>query len=211
MLEENLKTITGPAEARYTDRGSRFYAFAFPVMDTDAIERKRSEMEDKYPDATHHCYAWRHDPFQPVEFAQDDGEPGGTAGLPILGVIKSQELVNVLIIVIRYYGGSKLGKPGLIHAYRTAAEQAVAHTQKTALDRFVPFVISYPYEQENRIQELINRFALFTENEIYLESVTITAYCRKNKAAELRDILGHLRYLEILSEPLPECFRPVGD
>jgi len=208
--EEPLKTIIAPASARYTDRGSRFYAFAYPVMDLESIENRRTEVTKKIPDATHHCYAWRMDPFSPQEFTQDDGEPGSTAGMPILGVIKSEGLINVLIIVARYFGGTKLGKPGLIHAYRESAQLALADVQTTHLDRFVPLDIRYPYEQENRIRELINRFRLETGDETYLEQVSLTLFCRSADFPEIRGILDHLSYLDIRYSAQPECFRPSG-
>jgi len=209
MTIEPLKTLTKAHSARYTDRGSRFYAYAFPVMDSDAIESRRSDIAEKYPDATHHCYAWRYNPFKPEEFAQDDGEPAGTAGLPILGVIKSALLINVLIIVVRYFGGTKLGKAGLIQAYREAAALSIASADKMSLDRFIPFRVLYPYEQENRIRELINRYRMDIAHETYLENISMTFYCKADHAAELEGILEHLAYLGVTFEKEPECFRPV--
>lgn len=209
MTDEPLKTLTRAYSARYTDRGSRFYAYAFPVMDYGEIESRRSDTANKHPDATHHCYAWRYNPFQPIEFAQDDGEPAGTAGLPILGVIKSALLVNALIIVVRYYGGTKLGKPGLIQAYREAAALSVASADKKGLDRFIPFNVLYPYDQENRIRELINRYRMDITQETYLENISMTLYCKAENAAELAGILDHLTYLGIRYVKKPECFRPV--
>ncbi len=209
MPEAIHKTLTKTAYARYTDKGSRFYAHAYPVMDQKTIEHRRSELAVTYPDATHHCYAWRFNPFNLQEYAQDDGEPAGTAGLPILGVIKSEELVNVLIIVVRYFGGTKLGKPGLVQAYREAATLSVAAARKTAIDRFIPFRITYPYEQENRICELINRYRLETDDEQYLEFVTMTLFCKADLASSMYGILEHLSHLGISFRQLPECFRPV--
>ncbi len=211
MTDETLKTLTGPSSARYTDRGSRFYAHAFPVMDHQGIDDRRNEIAAKYPDATHHCYAWRFDPFQPAEFAQDDGEPAGTAGLPILGVIKSGHLVNVLIVVVRYYGGTKLGKTGLIQAYREAAALSIASAKKRSLDRFVPFSVRYPYDQENSIRELVNRFRMETDQETYLETVSMTLYCKTDHAPHVGSILENLSHLGIEFTPEPECFRPIDD
>ncbi len=210
MNEEYLKTIASPCTARHTERGSRFLAFAYPVMDMQEIESRLTEIADRYPDATHHCYAWRYNPFRPVEFVQDDGEPAGTAGLPILGVIKSANLINALIIVVRYYGGTKLGKAGLIHAYREAASLSLATAGKLDLDRFVPFSIEYPYEQENQIRELINRFNMEIEKETYLEKVSLTLYCRAAHFRELTSVLDNLAHLGVRSKAEPECFRPVA-
>ncbi|TVQ71049.1 MAG: DUF1949 domain-containing protein [Balneolaceae bacterium] len=211
MTDVPLKTLTKAHATRYTDRGSRFYAYAFPVMDLQAIESRRTDIADKHPDATHHCYAWRYNPFQPEEFAQDDGEPAGTAGLPILGVIKSALLVNVLIIVVRYFGGTKLGKAGLILAYREAAALSIASADKKSLDRFIPFSVCYPYDQENRIRELINRFRMDIAQETYLENVSMTLYCKADHAAELAGSLEQLAHLGITFQKKPEFFRPVDD
>jgi uncharacterized YigZ family protein len=211
MPEESLKTIASPSTARYTDRGSRFHAWAFPVMDMQEIESRRAEVAGLHPDATHHCYAWRYNPFQPVEFTQDDGEPAGTAGLPILGVIKSANLVNVLVVVVRYYGGTKLGKAGLIHAYREAAALSLAPAGKLMLDRFIPFTIQYPYEQESRIRELVNRYRMDTDHETYLETVSMTLFCLALHSAELTYSLNQLSHLGVCYKVNPECFRPVID
>lgn len=206
MSHRKLKSIAAPASARYTERGSRFFAYAFPVRDPAEIEKRRLDTREKHPDATHHCYALRYNPFQTQEFVQDDGEPTGTAGQPILGVIKSEELVNVLIIVVRYYGGTKLGKPGLIKAYRQAASQALSTVDKRTLDRFTPFVIEYPYEQESRIRELLNRFRLNIDQEQYYEYVTITVNCKTDLASQLRGVLDHMKHIDIHYSTRPECF-----
>ncbi len=210
MTDEPLKTLISAHSARYTDRGSRFYAYAFPVMDLEEIEIRRSRIADKHRDASHQCYAWRYNPSQPEEFVQDDGEPAGTAGQPILGVIKSALLVNVLIIVVRYFGGTKLGKSGLVRAYREAAALSIASAEKMNLDRFIPFRVLYPYEQENRIRELINRYRMDIAQETYLENISITFYCKADQAAELEGILEHLAYLGIFFEKKPECFRQMN-
>ena len=211
MTEEILKTLARPSSARYTDRGSRFLAHAFPIMNLQEMEDVRTGVAARYPDATHHCYAWRFNPFQPEEFAQDDGEPAGTAGLPILGVIKAGHLVNVLIVVVRYYGGTKLGKPGLIHAYREAAALSITEAEKMSLDRFIPFSVSYPYDQENRIRELVNRFRMITEQESYLETVSMTLYCKAELAPQVAGILENLTHLGVTFTPELECFRPIDD
>ncbi|MFO8029334.1 MAG: YigZ family protein [Cyclonatronaceae bacterium] len=209
MPENRLATLAQTVSARFTDRGSRFHAHAFPVVDLQDTEKHRSAIAEQYPDATHHCFAWRYDPFQPKEFSQDDGEPSGTAGLPILGVIRAESLVNVLIIVVRYFGGTKLGKPGLIQAYRQAASLAVANAKTIHLDRFTPFEIHYPYNQENRIRELISRFRMEPSQEQYLESIKMTLYCRSDHAGEVAGILQHLAHHGITSRIQPECYRPV--
>lgn len=200
MSDINLKTITQSGESVLSEKGSRFLAFSFPVDNKEKITERRKAVQLQHPDATHHCFAWHIDPFRPEEYAQDDGEPGGTAGLPILGVIKSEELINVLVIVVRYFGGTKLGKTGLIQSYRAAAVGCLAAAEKKPLGRYSEFKIEYPYELENRIQEILNRFGMIKQNEQYLATVTITVNCPSDYADELQNILEHLAYLGITSE-----------
>ncbi len=201
------KTITDTSSARYTDRGSRFYAHAGPAIDSKSIDKFRTEITKKYPDASHHCYAWRLNPFQPQEFTQDDGEPGGTAGMPILSAIRSEKLINILVIVARYFGGTKLGKPGLIHAYREAAGSAIACAPKSALRKYVPYIVKYPYDQENRIRELVNRFQMHVRDEKYVETVTLTLYCLPEYSGELHGILRHLEYAGVQFQTRPESYQ----
>ncbi len=206
---ELLKTISYPATERYTDRGSKFYAYAYPVMEIKHIEKAITEVTKKSPGATHYCYAWRFDPFSIKEFSQDDGEPSGTAGSPILGVLKSASLINVLVVVARFFGGTKLGKSGLIQAYRESANRVITNTRTINLQRYVPVTITYPYQCESHIQELIYKFDLQKGKEIYTDYVTMTLYCEHSYAAEFLPILDHLAHLGIKYESSDECFRPV--
>src|SRR5699024_7939360 len=116
-----LNIIKHTISDTYRDKGSKFIGYLFPIADKDAFDNQLQDIKSKYPDATHHCYAWRYNPAVVEEFAQDDGEPGGTAGLPILNQMKSFEVINAGLIVVRYFGGTKLGKPGLIEAYSHSA------------------------------------------------------------------------------------------
>ncbi|MDG5767359.1 YigZ family protein [Balneolales bacterium ANBcel1] len=207
-MEESVRTITEPVYEKFTDRGSKFFACAYPAADMAQIENARQKVTKKYPDATHYCYAWRCNPFSIQEFTQDDGEPSGSAGQPILGVLKSEHLVNTIIIVVRYYGGTKLGKAGLIQAYRESARLAVASAKTTGLRKYLPVEIHYPYEQENRIRELRNRFELETGWESYHEQVTIEFFCKFRASAELVDILGRYEHAGIRFSTGEACYRP---
>src|ERR1043165_2969721 len=119
------KTIEKPSQAEFKDRGSRFIAYAFPIQTIDDFKKRLKELKEEHPKATHHCFAYRigidGDNFR----SSDDGEPSGTAGKPILGQIDSKQATNMLIIVVRYFGGTQLGVPGLINAYKTAASLAL--------------------------------------------------------------------------------------
>ena len=127
-MEDNLSylTIERVSESEHRDRGSKFLAFAYPVDNRDAIKQKLDALWLQYPDATHICYAWQlGDEYR----ANDDGEPGNSAGMPILRRIHSHGLDHVLVAVVRYYGGKKLGVSGLIDAYGTAAELALSNAK----------------------------------------------------------------------------------
>lgn len=120
-MEDVFKTIEGQAEGIYKEKGSRFIALAYPVTREEEIRDIIAGLKEKYYDARHHCYAWRLGAAKTHFRANDDGEPSSTAGKPILGQIQSNDLTNILIVVIRYFGGIKLGVSGLINAYREAA------------------------------------------------------------------------------------------
>lgn len=120
-MEDVFKTIEAQAEGIYKEKGSRFIALAYPVTREEEIRDIIAGLKEKYYDARHHCYAWRLGAAKTHFRANDDGEPSSTAGKPILGQIQSNDLTNILIIVIRYFGGIKLGVSGLINAYREAA------------------------------------------------------------------------------------------
>ena len=124
-MEDVYKTIEFPAEGQYKDKGSRFIALAYPVRQEEEIRTIVAAIKEKYYDARHHCYAWRLGADKKLFRANDDGEPSSTAGKPILGQIQSHDLTDILIVVVRYFGGIKLGVSGLINAYREATADAL--------------------------------------------------------------------------------------
>lgn len=137
MIIDTYKTIIAPSEGNFKDRGSKFPSFAFAVYTEEEIKEILQDIRKKYYDARHHCYAWRLGADMDHYRTHDDGEPSSTAGKPILGQIQSNGLSNILIVVIRYFGGTKLGVAGLINAYRTAAADAIANAvivEKTVND-----------------------------------------------------------------------------
>lgn len=122
---EKYKTISGETTSLFKDRGSKFLGYAFPILSVDDAKIKLQGVKKEHAKATHHCFAYRLGVDGLVFRSSDDGEPGGSAGRPILGQIDSAECTNVLIVVVRYYGGTMLGVPGLINAYKTAAAEAI--------------------------------------------------------------------------------------
>lgn len=171
--------------------------YLFASTSLQEFEEHLKQLEQQYHDATHHCYAWRLQPHDVEEFAQDDGEPGGTAGLPILNRLKSHEMVNCGCIVIRYYGGTKLGKSGLIQAYGHTAELCLQEASVATLIPTANFKVQYPYHEQNRIDRLKNSFDLKELDAQYLEKVTLEIACRSEQAPALTKALSKLQHFDI--------------
>jgi uncharacterized YigZ family protein len=162
-------TIERPAETEYKDRGSRFLAYAFPIADAEAFRKKLRELKDAHPKAAHHCFAYRIGTDGNNFRSADDGEPSGSAGKPILGQIDSKELTNTAVVVVRYFGGTLLGVPGLINAYKTSASLALQLTPIVQKPVLVNFELTFDYTLMNEVMMAVKRFgcAVF-ENEMQL-------------------------------------------
>lgn len=147
MSEDAYKTIVAPSEGIYTEKRSKFIAMAFPVRTVDEIKVHLEACQKKYYDARHVCYAYMLGHERKDFRANDNGEPSGTAGKPILGQINSNELTDILIVVVRYFGGIKLGTSGLIQAYKAAAAEAIAAAEfvERTVDDVVSFLFEYPF------------------------------------------------------------------
>ena len=155
MELDAYKTINQPSEGIYKEKGSKFIAYAYPVYDEEQIRGHIDHLKKAYYDARHHCYAWQLGVGKGHFRANDDGEPSGTAGKPIHGQILSHELTNILIVVVRYFGGIKLGTSGLISAYKAAAADAIANAEiidKTVQDYYE---IHFNYEAMNDVMRIL--------------------------------------------------------
>ncbi|MBO6052075.1 MAG: YigZ family protein [Bacteroidales bacterium] len=155
MFEDTYKTIAGPAEGIYREKGSKFIALAFPVENEAQIKEKLAEIQKQYFDARHHCYSYILGPNKDAYRLNDNGEPSGTAGRPIHGQLLSKDLTNTLVIVVRYFGGIKLGVSGLINAYKTAAKDALDHAiiiEKTVDETYK---VSFDYSVMNSVMQLL--------------------------------------------------------
>lgn len=186
-------TIAAPAEAALRERSSKFLAFAWPVTDEEQIREHLDALRKKYYDATHHCYAWRlgHDG---ARFrANDDGEPSGTAGRPILGQMLSNELTDCLIVVVRYFGGTKLGVPGLIAAYKDSAAEAIAAAQIVERTVDVRFRVTFPYEAMNDVMRIVKEEQPAVVEQQFDNVCTMTLSIRSSRADMLE---GRLRKAE---------------
>ena len=160
MITDTYKTIELPSEALFKDKGSRFLAYAYPVKNETEIKEIVARIKKEHHSARHHCYAWRLGQNSENYRANDDGEPSGTAGRPILGQILSRGLTNILVVVVRYFGGTLLGVSGLINAYREAASEAlkVAITVDKIVEQHVR--ITFSYAGMNDIMQLIKEMQL---------------------------------------------------
>ena len=179
-MAESIKyfTLANSGEGFYKERGSKFYAHAYRVDTEDEIKERLEELRKIYHDARHHCYAFQLGLSQPIIRANDDGEPNHSAGDPILGQIRSFGLTNVLVVVIRYFGGTKLGVGGLITAYKTAAFEALNGLE---LEEIVPlryFSIEYSYEETPVIERLMKQFELFEIKRVFEQSCQLMAGIR---------------------------------
>jgi len=155
LFSDEYKTITEPVQGSFRDKGSKFLAFGIPVNSEQEVKQHLEAIRKQYYDATHHCYAYVLGFDKSAFRVNDDGEPSGTAGRPIYGQILSNDLTNILIVVVRYYGGTNLGVPGLIHAYKTAAAEAL--NKALIVTKIVKelYQIEYPYEAMNDVMKII--------------------------------------------------------
>ena len=147
MADDSYKTIKALSEGYYTEKRSRFISYAIPVRTVEEVKAQVEKYRKQYYDARHVCWAYMLGPEHSVFRANDDGEPSSTAGKPILGQIRSNELTDILVVVIRYFGGIELGTSGLIVAYRTAAAEAIAaaEVEERTVDEEVTVAFEYPY------------------------------------------------------------------
>lgn len=151
----SYKSIVAPCEGLYKEKGSKFHAYAFPVVNEEEIKQHLNELRKKHFDARHHCYAFRLGPDGSHYRANDDQEPSGTAGKPIHGQLLSFGLTNILLVVVRYFGGTKLGASGLINAYKSAAEDALKQCVVVEHDVMKAIALEFPYEHYNDVMRLV--------------------------------------------------------
>ncbi|MEN9950234.1 MAG: hypothetical protein RLY85_986 [Bacteroidota bacterium] len=154
-----FQTIEQPAVAEFSDRGSKFIAFAQPVLTVDDFKLALNEIKKAHPKASHHCFAYRLGPDGLAYRVTDAGEPSGTAGRPILGQIDSKGLTNVLVVVVRYFGGTLLGVPGLINAYKSAAALALQLTPIVRKPVEIVYDIQFDYTVTNDVMKVLRKFS----------------------------------------------------
>jgi len=179
LFDDTYRTIEKPVEGIFRDRGSKFLAFAFPVKSEGELKGNLSLLKLEHPKANHHCWAMRLTPDRAVFRVNDDGEPSGTAGRPILNTLLSRDLTNLAVVVVRYFGGTLLGVPGLINAYRTATEDALKQAviiEKTVND---VYSIEFNYLQMNDVMRLIKEDNLAIIEQSFDNNCSISVSIRK--------------------------------
>jgi len=166
--------LAKPSTGEYKEKGSRFHAVSKPVLSADHVKSILLTLKEQFPDANHICYAYRIKKDKSLdEFASDAGEPNGSAGISILNMLKRNQIVNAVIFVIRYFGGTKLGVPGLIHAYGTAAEDAIKDTESRPWLEKKRLLVTYPYKLEGVMKSILQKNQAVVIHEDFGENIAI--------------------------------------
>lgn len=196
IMTDEFKTISNTSEGFYSEKRSKFLAFAHHVESLDEIKNLLADYRKKYYDARHVCYAYMLGADRTDFRANDDGEPSSTAGKPILGQINSNELTDILIVVVRYYGGVNLGTSGLIVAYREAAADAIAHAD--VITKQVEEVVTYdfPYVMMNDVMRIVKEMQPRIIEQTYDNNCQIKLSIRRSEADQLRSRLNKLSFGE---------------
>lgn len=194
---EYYNTIEVPGTAEFKDRGSKFIAYAYPIADVNDFKEKLAALKKEHPKAVHHCFAYRLGLDGNTFRVSDDGEPSGTAGRPILGQIDSKQATNILIVVVRYFGGTLLGVPGLINAYKMVSSMVLQVTAVVPKPILISYRVQFDYTQMNDVMKLVKQFectVLKQETQLFC-SVEIGV--PKNRQEELLYKLRDLRGVEV--------------
>lgn len=198
MKDRSYKTLVDTSEGFYKEKGSKFIAHAYPVNSTADTKEKVDQLKKQYHDARHHCFAFvLEGSGQQIVRANDDGEPNHSAGDPILGQIRSFGLENVLVVVVRYFGGTKLGVSGLIQAYRTAAENALANASIRTVVVRQPISIAYPYDKTNEVMRLVSEFEISITDQVFEGACLIRGGILPSKLQLLKEKVAILQGVEL--------------
>jgi uncharacterized YigZ family protein len=187
-------TIEKEATAEYTDRGSRFLAYAFPIASVEEFKKRLKALKEAHPKAAHHCFAYRIGADGNNFRAGDDGEPAGSAGRPILNVLDGKGIIDTAVVVVRYFGGTLLGVPGLINAYKTATSLALQLTPVVQKPVLISYELNFDYTLMNDVQVLIKRFGcVVLQNEAQLFCRLVVGVPKADEEAcveRLKEIYG---------------------
>lgn len=196
-MEDTYKTISKPSEGLFKDKGSKFISYAFPVTSEDEIREIIQFIKKEHHSARHHCYAWRLGHEKLLFRANDDGEPSSTAGKPILGQIQSFDLTNILIIVVRYFGGTLLGVSGLINAYRNAALDVINRAE--IVERLVEkcLLVEFGYAAMNEVMKIFKDEKLQQSEPQFDLKCQITTFVRLSELKRIEEVFLKIEGLKI--------------
>lgn len=193
LLEDTYKTITTTAEGLFKDRGSKFFAYAYPIEQESEVKELVEILKKEHFKAVHHCYAFRLGQDKTNFRVNDDGEPAGSAGKPILNVLLSKDITNILVVVVRYFGGTLLGVPGLINAYKTATLEALTNAEVIEKTVNEIYDVSFEFIQMNDVMKVVKEFGLKIKNQQFDNQCTITLEFRKNMTNQ---VIGKLEKID---------------
>lgn len=194
--EFSFDTIKTPVtDVLYKEKGSKFIGFTFPVADEKVVQEKLREIREVHPKATHHCYAFRLGLNGENYRAQDDGEPSGSAGLPIYNQLLANNLTQILLIVVRYYGGTKLGVSGLVKAYKETAKYTLEQSTILTQELETEIEIEFEFSQQNVIFSLLNRFDVSITDFVTEEQCRIKAQIKLADQQKISELLSEIQYV----------------
>ncbi|MDR1758101.1 MAG: YigZ family protein [Bacteroidales bacterium] len=197
MFADTYKTIAAPSCGCYSEKGSKFIAHAFPVSEENSVKMILADLKKQYHDARHHCYAYILGYTKSATRLNDDGEPSGTAARPIYGQLLSRDLTNILVVVSRYFGGTKLGIPGLIHAYKTATEDALDKSmmiEKYIMERYR---VTFNYAEMNRVMQILKNENVKIEQQQADNQCSIIFSVRMKSADSIISLLKKIKNCKI--------------
>ena len=190
MAQDSFKTIARAAETTYRQMSGKFLVYAYPVETEEEIKEHLEALRKRWFDATHHCYAWRLGAHGEQFRANDDGEPSSTAGKPILGQLLSQEITNCLVVVVRYFGGTKLGVPGLIAAYKESTAQVLAECEIVEKTVDVVYRVEFSYMAMNDVMRIVKDMQPRVVNQEFDNMCSMTLAIRETDAEQLEGRLN---------------------
>ncbi len=197
-IKDTYKTITKPSEeVLFKDKNSKFFGYAFPVVSEEEVKEHIEDLKKKHHAARHWCYAWQLGKEDFHYRANDDGEPSNSAGMPIYGQIQSFEVTNVLIVVVRYFGGTKLGVGGLINAYKIAAQMALEASKIVTRTIDLKFEIAFDYPEINKVMRVIKENDLKVIDQILELDCKIIISVRKGEAENIFEKFDSIFKVEI--------------
>ena len=197
------KTILNPSEeVLYKDKGSKFYGYAFPILTTEEVKKHIDKLKKKHSNAGHFCFAFQHGIQTPYYRASDDGEPSNSAGLPIYGQLQAFDVTNVLVVVVRYFGGTKLGVGGLISAYKTTAKLSLETSVVKQMDILIPFKLTFEYKELSQVMRIIKKFQLVLKSQRLEMECEVVILAKKSVEKSLQTTFEafHKIKVEILND-----------